>query len=187
MGGTWPLMIHSNGGVNIPDATKQTRATAPVINLLKECAPTIMERWDLSNISIPVAITAQMFNEEGAEKEEEMVGEFTVEAILRMGGDIVWTGSVTRPYTLPKVPKVLATIAANSIIAGDLQNPISLTRGKTLTLEIVGEVQAPANVNLFSLELEVNPASSVTNGTDITPAEGTIIYESVTLDGHRTL
>lgn len=182
MGGLWQLTI-PNLEVKVQGVNSKGRLEANIgaINLLRESSPTLMEQWDITNIRIPMGVEAALSATGAHLKLMEVEAE--MEMILRLGGDIVW--AVRDSTQLRGDIKAGEHEGAPEYFKGQLSfaetlpEPISFTRGRTLTLEGMGVITASTSEGI---EPE-NIAVTYTTGG----ANGTFTYESIDLSGHRTL
>jgi hypothetical protein len=141
--------------------------------------PTLMEKWLLGAIRIPIAVLIEL----AAPAATNVTAK--VDAKLRIGGDLVWAGSqeASELFVVADSGELVRT--ANVVLGETLPVPIEYLRGRQMELEITVE----ANIGVERLEAT---ASATANTSNISPAliagdAGAIQYDIQTLSGHRAL
>lgn len=180
MGGNWFLIVKQTnaGGAKKRPAGEVVKSA--LINLLRFCEPTLLEKWLITIIRVPVAFTAEYAVVPGALA--------TVRATLTMrrGGDIVWTD--TQDVELTTVTESGELVqSGNAVFADNLINAVQLQRGQTLQLELSFTVISGADtVRLEAFVSQVANTAAI-RPVLVAPDEGTVQYDSETQTGHRTL
>ena len=142
-------------------------ATSNPINLLGFDRPTIMQRWRLRAISIPIAVRFS----QGAGEHPNAV--LVVTAELRRAGGRVWqtAGSTER-----------GSVQHNLTLTDRLDPEIVLDAGQRL--ELVLAVYPYETVENLTVAAS---ARFLTTGTAAVGAEGTIDYQAIAYSGRRAL
>jgi hypothetical protein len=171
-GSEWTITVAGFGTIQIepPVLKAGTPLKVGPSNLLTVDRPTKMSAWRLTTIRIPVSVFSQ------PEAEPATFVEATITLILRRGGDIVWTQTLSAAMQKEGVKAWVSNVT----MGGDLQNPISLPTGKTLTLE--GRASFSTNNQQTSFQIGLERTEN-----NLIPVDGAIAYETVALTGHRTL
>lgn len=182
MGGIWQLAM-PNLEASVPGNLCKGRLEAPLksINLLKETSPTLMELWAITNIRIPMAVLASLSASGAHLKLMEVQAE--MEMILRLGDDIVWavkdTTQLRGDIKLGEHEGGPEYFVGGLSFAETLTQPIIVSRGRTLTIEGIGEITASTSEGIEPENINVTYSTKGANGT--------FTYQSENLSGYRTL
>jgi hypothetical protein len=169
--GSWILTLPPRSQIAAGVVKAGGIVTTTPINLLERDAPTKLVSWRLLTIRDAVAIFA-------SPEVDPATLEATITLTLRRGGDVVWSQSITALMQ----KEAAKAWSFSTTMGADLQNPIEVPTGKTLTLE--GSVSTSTETG--ALGLSVNLGFLRPAGTFVESA-GAIAYETVTGTGHRTL
>lgn len=179
-GGSWilnvPFLSNTSGGGN---ANEEKRARFPLTGLQNE--PQLRERWSFTSIRLPVSAGV-------AATVKLKAPIFTIGLVIKRNGDIVFAASQEKQIVNPAVPEAFA-FGANFLFTADLNNPFTVDRGQTLAIELTFSADVVWNKNLFlgvSAEQE-NGAEGPEGNVIASKSGGTLLYNSHTMSGHRTI
>jgi hypothetical protein len=179
----WPIYIPPFSVIGKPEKIGElvTFTSAPQ-NLLSVNSPTIMERWELTSLYLPLAVSYQFGSESPTETEAEKVRSLVIPT-LRLGGDIV--------YSKPLALQVGITpflgfpiMRANGEVGEPFNSPIIVERGRTLTLELALQV---SGLSKASNQVQALASQQYAPNGETLRREGNILYDIAVLSGHRTL
>jgi hypothetical protein len=180
MGGNWFLIVPMTNAGGVKNRPPGEVIKSARINLLRFCEPTLLEKWLITIIRVPVAFTIEY----GAVPPSLATVRATL--TMRRGGDIVWTDTVEVELTTVTESGELVQ-SGNVVFADNLINAVQLQRGQTLQLELnFTVISGPSSVRL---EAFISQTANTANIRPVLvgPDEGTVQYDSETLTGHRTL
>lgn len=146
-------------------------------NLLSFDSPRIMIEWLIGSLRIPIGIAVKTTAKPAGAVTA------TVNVILRIGGDIVWSQSTEVPVIGTEEEEKVKV--ANFILAADLVNPLILPQGKAFTIEATVSASVEADTLQAGLAEEITGTLfGLGFGNE---SQGAIAYSTRELTGHRVL
>lgn len=142
--------------------------------------PTLMEKWQITKIYLPVATNALGEAAAGGKQVEEFL---TVN--LYRNGDLIWSKSVERKM-LPLNEASIYYIS-NETFSDDFINPIEFSRGQTLSLDASLIVMGISTPYIPQVLIGGFTSKNSLGNLENTFKDGSLSYTSVEHSGHRSL
>jgi hypothetical protein len=194
-GGDWLLftpMPGPLGGYREPGSMESIGGTSPgeltigkPLSLLGQDRPTMMNRWNIVSLRIPVFVEAQYHNTTGVEvKNVKLIATMFLSVLI--GGDVVWRESIEQPLDGPETVGIGATehYYGNFLFQADLMNALHLPHGRDLQLRLDGYMnESISSGQLFGYISQQTPPV----GNAGTFTQGSLAYSAEDLTGHRVL